>query len=480
MVYTILIALICLIPLVVLILTRPNSATLIVVFLIYTNLPVIFKKSFDLPEALIGSFVLILLAPLAFYIVIRREKVIIDQVLALMFVLLAIAVVSAVFYAQDTSIALKWIASYSLEGILLYFLIINVVRSTAVLKQVIWVLLLACSFLGSLSLVQDLTRSYDNTFFGLAQRSIEEVGLEPGSDELAEVLAESSFDRIKIKTTDRAGGPVDGPNRYAQIMIVILPLAILLFLGEGSRTVKILAAISGMLIVSGILLSFSRGAFISLVIMLFVLIFMGTVRPRQAFGVMSVLLLLMAVAAPGYFTRLETISSVKALFVEDPEAVKSSGITRGRTTEMLAAINVFLDHPLLGVGPGQYSKFYSRKYQLDPDIAFRYINKNRRAHTLYAEFAAELGALGLGVFLLIPLVNVRHLRQLRSQGRERHPEITNISTALILGIIAYFSTAIFLHFGFQRYYWLLLGVAGAAIHIFQRKLQDDMAGHNEA
>jgi hypothetical protein len=41
--------------------------------------------------------------------------------------------------------------------------------------------------------------------------------------------------------------------------------------------------------------------------------------------------------------------------------VAPDGAIKGRATEMLAALAVYLDHPFIGVGPGQYVPFYSEK-----------------------------------------------------------------------------------------------------------------------
>ncbi|MEE9395932.1 MAG: O-antigen ligase family protein, partial [Methylococcales bacterium] len=147
----------------------------------------------------------------------------------------------------------------------------------------------------------------------------------------------------------------------------------------------------------------------------------------------------------------------------------------GRTTEMLAALHVFLDHPILGVGPGQYNKFYSVKYQTNPDIAFRYLNYPRRAHSIYTEIPAELGILGFIVFMAIGFVNLHQLWLIRVQTLHYYPEIANLSSAFLMGIAAYFMTAIFLHFSYQRYYWLLLAISGAAIQIFKKELDNNTA-----
>jgi O-antigen ligase len=182
-----------------------------------------------------------------------------------------------------------------------------------------------------------------------------------------------------------------------------------------------------------------------------------------------VFLFLTTVAVPGYYARLDTIRGVKGLFSDEAE-VQPDGPTRGRVTEMLAALKVFLDHPILGVGPGQYTPFYSKEYQLDPDIAFRYLPKTRRAHTLYFEMAAETGFLGITTFMAIVLLVMTRLWHMRRRWLYIRPDLAHLATAFLLSLVAYLGTAVFLHFSFQRYYWLLLAVAGAALQVLRSEI----------
>lgn len=290
-------------------------------------------------------------------------------------------------------------------------------------------------------------------------------------EEIKDVSNTSAYERTDVGGQDRAGGPMGESNRYAQIMIVILPLALIFIFGRGSGAKKILAVIAASLILSGILLSFSRGAFVSLVIMFVALMLFRQIRVYQVAGISSLLLILMIFAAPGYFSRITTIMGAVDLVAENT-GYEADAVTRGRTTEMLAALNVFLDHPLLGVGPGQYLPYYSQEYQLDPDIALRHIDRPRRAHTLYFELAAEVGLFGFVVFMLMPAYHMNRLLQLRRQGLSKSPDLSIIATALLLGLLGYFCTAIFLHFSYQRYYWFLLALSGAAVQILQVELSN--------
>jgi hypothetical protein len=48
--------------------------------------------------------------------------------------------------------------------------------------------------------------------------------------------------------------------------------------------------------------------------------------------------------------------------------------------------------------------------------------------------------------------------------------LAHIATAILLGIFGYFGTAMFLHLSYQRYYWFLMALAGAAIRIFNLEI----------
>lgn len=439
----------------------PRAAALTAIFLLYMNFPAVGKNFFFLPELLVGSVIFVLMFPQLIHAMLRREKLIVDETFGLMCVFLAVIFVSSLS-AKDASFAWRWVFVYISEGLVLYFFVLNVVRDMKMLQRMIWVLLLACSIQGSLSLYQDVTRSYNNTFYGFAQREVEDVDLK--------TIAKSAFERQKGGTKDRVSGPIGETNRYAQTLIIILPFAVFLILGGRSRLIKLLAAGAAMLILSGILLTFSRGGFVTLVSMFLLMIMLRQIRAPQAIGVVSVVVVLMIFAAPGTFGRLETLKGVTALF-SDTAAIEADGATRGRATEMLAAFNVFLDHPLLGVGPGQYLPFYSVKYQLNQDNALRYIPRQRRAHSIYAELPAETGIIGFVTFMWIPILLLYRLWQLRLLAYKQRPDIANLSTAFFFSVIGYLVSAIFLHFSYQRYYWFLLAITSAAIHIFQTELQ---------
>jgi len=439
----------------------PEITTLSIIFVLYTNFPVLASQFYGVPEPVAASFLLLLGLPMAIYILIRRESLRVDFPLGLMLVFLA-ELIASTFLAKDRSISMLWIAEYSCEGLGLYLLVINVVRNLRTLRRVVWVLIFAGSLLGGLSLFQQLTHSYDTQFGGLSQRTLKRET----DDQL------SNDDSSEVHRSDRADGPIGGPDRYAQIMVVLLPLALFRFWGEHSRSLRICAAAGAFLILCGVLLSYSRGAFLTLVLLFFILTYLGYVRPFQVLTSGLLFLLMVLMLAPAYLERMKTIQAVQGV-ASDEASEEPDASARGRLTEMLAAFTVFLDYPVLGVGPGQYTPFYSMEYQLNPDIAFRELPRNRRAHILYLGMAAETGVIGLTTFLGIVFVIIYRLCVARQHWAQSRPDLANMATGFCLSIIAYLACAVFLHLSYQRYYWLLLALAGAALQILYIEKQEE-------
>ncbi len=444
---------------------RPDFATMVVIFLIYTNISVIAYKFHGVPQVVAGSISLLICVPFAVYIFIRREPIKIDYTFLLM-ILFFVAQMLSFFMAINKQIAFDWVFNFLFEGLLLYFLIINVVRRTAVLRGVIWSLIIAGSLLGGLTFIQETTKSYNNNFGGLTQRNLNK-GLDDSLTEGSGLVKE----RHKVQTAHRAGGPIGDPNRFAQILVAILPLAFFRFLDEKNTNMKLLAMGGVVLILAGVLLSYSRGGFLAICIIVALMTLMRYIRWYQVVLSMIGLLAVTAIAAPGYFTRMDTIKGVSGLFSQ-AAANQSDAVILGRTTEMLAALNVFLDYPIIGVGPGQYGKYYSLDYMSNPDIAFRRIDKSRRAHSLYLELAAETGILGLGTFTVVIMWVMFGLWKARKQWQHRKPEFCNFAAAFFLGIVGYLFTGIFLSLAYQRYLWVIVALAGATIHILNAAQQE--------
>lgn len=460
-----------------LLLVWPQAATLLMVFLLYTNIPVVAYKYHGIPKAAAGAFILLLLLPLGHYVIRRREPVRVDRTFHLMLLFLAVLLIAS-FGARGLDIAAERIQTYVVEGLVLYWLVINTIRDLPTLRRVIWTLLAAGSLLGSLSLYQEVTGSFDQQFGGLAHRNYEFLILQQQITANPDdpVLREQKMS-MRDGRSGRAEGPMDEPNAYAQILLVLLPLAFFAYRTGASRRSRFCAVMVSLLILGGIIVSQSRGALVALVLLVILATYLKWIRPVQLMICALALISLILIVAPERLVqRIGSITTAIDVLQGNPSVAPDPAI-QGRATEMLAAFQAFVDHPVLGVGPGQYAPFYSVEYhQKNPRFKFKDIQVTRRAHSLYLEMAAEVGLVGLTVFLLIVCLLIRELWRIRRRWLIRRPELTDLATGLLLSITAYLTTAVFLHLAYERYYWLVLALAGAALQVARSEARATVIG----
>ena len=425
------------------VLARPDATVLMVVFIVYTNAAVVAVKFHGLPS-IVGILVpLLLVVPLTYHLVIRRQTVIVTSALPLIGLFLVVQTLSALF-SSEPDVALQGLTVYLVEGAGLYFVITNVVRTRAVLRQVTWALLFAGICMGGLSGYQQITKTFDKTYGGFAQANERGFGVET--------------DRGRAEQR-RLAGPIGEQNRYAQIMLMLVPLGLFRFWSEPSFWWRTLALVATALAGLGAVLTFSRGGAVGFGLLLVLMAVMGYLRPRQLV-VITVGLAVLLVAVPQFGFRMVSLQSLAGL--AGNERVEVSGSFRGRATEMLAAVRVFADYPILGVGPGRF-KYYSAEY--GNKIGLRVLDGTREAHSLYPAVAAENGVLGLVCFLGILFVTLRDLVRVRRSRLSSDPDAANTATGFMLAVAAYMTTGLFLHFSYIRYFWLMLALAGSAAYV---------------
>ena len=450
------------------VLMYPSVATVLAVFLLYANLPSATRGALPAAQLFVASFAIPLAVPFL-HRLIKGARPIFDSTFALMSVYLLILLVSA-FGAVDWRVALLQIATYVAEGLALYWLLLQAIRTQAVLRRVMWTIVVTGALLGSLSLYQQVTGDYATQFAGLAQRQLRH-------DVAAAQVAATGADRFTVgvktgppvRTSHRAAGPVGDPNRFAQLLLVALPWAVFLAYRSKTRLARSTAKLTGALILAGIGVTYSRGAFLTIALLLGGLALLRLVRPMRIAAGIAVAAVVVLALAPNYFKRMGTILDSTAI-VADRAGVKPDGAIKGRATEVLAGLWVFIDHPILGVGPGQYTPFYSEAYQQRSEIKFRQLSEPREAHNLYVSIAAETGLVGLIVFLAIFVSLIVRLTRARHYWFGRDSELAYLAVAVQFSLFAYLGTGVFLHMAYERYQALLLGVAGATLQIMHMEM----------
>lgn len=304
-------------------------------------------------------------------------------------------------------------------------------QSVRTLRQMIWILIGGGAFLSTLSVIQFFTGAYGSSFGGFAQSELQHV--------------------VDITDEVRISGPVGDPNFYAQWLVLLVPLAIDRFHDETSRLLRSLAAGSALLASIVVVITFSRGGLLGLVV---VLGLMGVRHPPRAATVGAALLIgLLAIPflPPGYVGRVAALADIGGVDIgTDPSL-------RAREVEVTVATEMFFDDPLTGIGYGTYQANY---VDYARDLGIEQVSKPREAHNLYLETAAETGIPGLVVLGLVVLGVGASLTEGRRLFRDMGDHRSDgIGHAVGVSLVGYLTTSVFLHMAFSRPMWVLIGVA---------------------
>jgi O-antigen ligase len=234
-------------------------------------------------------------------------------------------------------------------------------------------------------------------------------------------------------------------------------LGLFLAIGERSRVRRLLALGAAGITSLGVALTFSRGAAIGFVLLFGIMFLMGYLKWKHLLAVVLGAAIVLT-AVPVYTERLAELVAVSES-VGDTGIDQADGAIQSRVTEGLAALLAWADHPVIGVGPGQFPQYYRQYAEV---VGIRVLARDREAHNLYLGMAAELGILGITVFLIILGLTFRDLIRARRAVQVLDPLMAAIVTGFMFAILAYLATGIFLHMSFIRYFWLMLGLAAAS------------------
>jgi hypothetical protein len=190
---------------------RPDVATLVVIAILYSNAAVIAVKFHGVPYVIGAAVPLLLAVPLAYGVLVQRQRIVTTAAFPFILGFLFVQVLGSLF-ARDPAGALDDLTTFAIEGIGLYFLVSQVVRTSTLLSRVIWTLLAVGAILGALSLIQTVTRSFGNDYWGFAQ--VSQAAIETGQTTL-----------LGDVTAPRLAGPIGEKNFYAQFMLMLVPSA---------------------------------------------------------------------------------------------------------------------------------------------------------------------------------------------------------------------------------------------------------------
>lgn len=328
---------------------------------------------------------------------------------------LAAWVVATIPLSYDPGDSLAVFLNYYSKALVIFWLVANVVDSTKKFLQAFWLLTLIAIPLAITGI--------QNYFSGV-------------------YLAGSDMQRIQGYDAPLTGNP----NDLALMLNIILPLSVALLLSGRSLAARAVLLVGILVSAVAIIVTFSRGGFITLVSLL--VLYLWRFRRRRGrlwlWGLIPFLLICIPLIGPAYLERLSTISNMEA---------DKTGSAQERWGDMVAAASFMAKHPFVGAGIGQ--SVLATQEERGPDGGL--------VHNVYLQYAAELGLPGLLLFLVLLIQCLKCAASVQARARqEKDRPLFYIGEAIQLSLIAFAVSAMFHPVAYHIHFYYIAGFAVAA------------------
>jgi putative inorganic carbon (hco3(-)) transporter len=265
----------------------------------------------------------------------------------------------------------------------------------------------------------------------------------------------------------RVGGAVSGifgnPNDLALNMVTFVPAALMMVLNRRlSLPRRAFTAGIVVLMAATIVFTKSRAGVLGMGAMLAALLYLGRrERPGLAFAALAAVLLATPLLPSSFFHRMATIGN------EEVDKAEFTGSATARRLLMEEALKTFVDHPITGVGMGQFTNYNPPDRQ----------EKWRETHNSPLQVAADLGIFGLAAFaflIICAAIASSQARRFLAPRRRNAPDplgrtmaaperesLYDYSVALTSGLVGWFVCSLFasIAYSWTFYYLLALLVA---------------------
>jgi len=238
------------------------------------------------------------------------------------------------------------------------------------------------------------------------------------------------------------------PNDLALMLNLLLPLAVALLLITERHRVRLFLLAVIAVVVAGVIVTFSRGGFVTLGMTFLVYLwkFRGRAEARGAWTLAMLLVVVMLAGLPflpaAYVQRLSTITDAEA----DP-----TGSAQARWSDAGAALRFVSRHPIVGAGVGQ------NILALNQERGARWTE----IHNVYLEYAVDLGLPGLFLFLLLlgSCIRATMVVQRQTAGRPAFRDVFCLAEGVQVSLIAFTVAAMFHPVAYHFYFYYMAGLA---------------------
>lgn len=255
------------------------------------------------------------------------------------------------------------------------------------------------------------------------------------------------------RVAGRGGGIFGNSNDMALYLVTMTPIAIALWMRARKLVLKILFAVTTVLMGVAVMVTYSRGAFLGLVASLAFLAWRLGNRHRTQILVGGFLLVVafLVLAPGGYGVRMASI------IFPSLDARGSGEVRRG---DLMRSVYIALRHPIFGIGMGNYASQMSYTGLV--------------THNAYTQVAAEMGFAALYCYTMFMVQPLRKLGQIARETFDapKHSRFYFLSIGLQASLIAYMVSSFFASVAYLWYVFYLVGYA-----VCLRRLYENEVGH---
>lgn len=351
----------------------------------------------------------------------------------LMFALLSLT------YTTDRFASVRQLPAF-FGNLLFFFLVPNLARSRAHVRLLLaaWLTITAAIGLFTIYGWQKGSAVTDSRFHSTGERS---------TDERFAVVLQDQAEFDLDEKIPRALGPTSHPAVYAINTIMTLPFYAWFMVYGRKPFWRILSAAGGFVAMYNVLLTNTRAALVTMCVVLALVLFTRLLRIDWRYA--ATLAVIAGCAVP-----LLPSALYERIFKAQNYTAARSATLSARFLYWNAALDAFVEHPLLGVGIGNQMEIPRRVKGIRTP-------ENSSAHCEYLFSLMEVGLLGYSVLVSFFVTLYRRCRSaermLRAQNDRETAALLTAARVLFWGVLFYAVQVDCFHFPLKGW-WLVMGL----------------------
>jgi O-antigen ligase len=249
----------------------------------------------------------------------------------------------------------------------------------------------------------------------------------------------------------RAGGTGYGPNEFAIMILPFIAVTFYMVSAEKNKMLKFILLGIMAIIFFALFSTVSRGGIVGLGGMLLISTFKAKKKILAIISVCIMVFLFINVMPQNLRERFGK-TQVTAKYGTGDGDIDS---TTRRYNLSLAAWRMFRAHPIFGVGVGNY--FYQNRDYVPVSPG--------RAHNMYLEMMAELGIIGIILFLSVIFYTFRSLNRII----KTNSKLNGYAKGFYVGLAGFLIAGVFLHAQTDRILWFFIFISVALEQIYLKE-----------